>query len=43
MKQPTFLPGYDLSSKWAQRATPPLVYPSGRREPPYLYGSFSSV
>ncbi|GBM71110.1 hypothetical protein AVEN_43819-1 [Araneus ventricosus] len=29
--------------KWAQRATPPLVYPSGRRQPAYLCGSFSSV
>ncbi|GBM72499.1 hypothetical protein AVEN_218126-1 [Araneus ventricosus] len=29
--------------RWALRATPPLLCPSERREPAYLYGSFSSV
>ncbi|GBN88448.1 hypothetical protein AVEN_7722-1 [Araneus ventricosus] len=43
IQKPPVLPGYDLSSEWILRATPPLVYQSGRQEAAYLYGSFSSV
>ncbi|GBM64065.1 hypothetical protein AVEN_273478-1 [Araneus ventricosus] len=43
MRRRLALPGYDLSSEMGRRVTPPLLYPSGRQEPAYLYGRFSSV
>ncbi|GBM40518.1 hypothetical protein AVEN_175735-1 [Araneus ventricosus] len=39
----TFYRGTALQRRRALRATPPLIYPPGKREHAYLYGGFSSV
>ncbi|GBM34492.1 hypothetical protein AVEN_106726-1 [Araneus ventricosus] len=40
---PSLYWGTTRHRRWALRATPPLLYPSEKREPAYLYGGFSSV
>ncbi|GBL86211.1 hypothetical protein AVEN_131949-1 [Araneus ventricosus] len=40
---PSFYRGTTCLRRWALRATLPLLSQQGRREPAYLYGSFSPV
>ncbi|GBL84761.1 hypothetical protein AVEN_93804-1 [Araneus ventricosus] len=43
IRRPPFYRDTTCLRRWAQRATPPLLYPPGKRETAYLYGCFSSV